>query len=83
MRIPMRDKQPNRTKSLRLKISFYVLQFILGNKNRVIRRKILLFHHSMHALTHAIKFSVAEPVRSASVCPCPQTVSKSTLVSSL
>ena len=41
MRIPMRDKQPNRPKSLRLKISFFVLQLILGNKNRVIRRKIL------------------------------------------
>jgi hypothetical protein len=41
MRIPMRDKQPNRPKSLRLKISFFVLQLILGNKNRVIRRIIL------------------------------------------
>ena len=37
----------------------------------------------MHSCTQAMKLAAAEPVRSASVCPCPHTVSKSTCVSSL
>ena len=32
----------------------------------------------MHALTHSIKFDADSPIRSAWVCPSPQTVSKST-----
>ena len=33
--------------------------------------------------THSMKFAVLEPVRSAMVCPWPQTVSKSTSVTPL
>ena len=44
---------------------------------------VFIFYFPMHAFTHVRKFSVAEPVLSASVCPCPHTVSKSTCVSSL
>ena len=78
MRIPMRDKQPNRPKSLRLKISFFVLQLILGNKNRVIRRKILasLYNLGYRSRTLQVLFPALIPWNTtvsglfSCLCPC-------------
>ena len=78
MRIPMRDKQPNRPKSLRLKISFFVLQLILGNKNRVIRRKILasLYNLGYRSRTLQVLFPTLKPWNTtvsglfSCLCPC-------------